>query len=158
MDEVRLNILKAQLSTMDKVNPIRANEIRKSIQGELSKSGEGSRGGLVIGHTKSGKPIYDNPHHEEHRHFTKEDHLKAAELHKKRADLRFKASEKNEGNNRSLANKNEQVGMDYEGRAKKHRELADKKSKEKSGKHPEQIRQEKREKEQRMLDKMYGRS
>lgn len=37
MDEVRLNILKAQLNTLRQVNPIRAMEIQKSIQDELSK-------------------------------------------------------------------------------------------------------------------------
>lgn len=63
MDEVRLNILKAQLNTLSQVNPIKAMEIQKSIQDELSKSGgEGSRGGKVIGHTKSGKPVYEKGH------------------------------------------------------------------------------------------------
>ena len=46
--------------------------------------GEGSRGGKVIGHTKSGKPIYDSANHESHRNtFTKEDHNDAIDLHKK---------------------------------------------------------------------------
>lgn len=33
--------------------------IQKSEEEDLEKSGEGSRGGKVIGHTKSGKPIYE---------------------------------------------------------------------------------------------------
>lgn len=41
MDEVRLNILKAQLNTLSQVNPIKAMEIQKSIQDELSKSRSG---------------------------------------------------------------------------------------------------------------------
>jgi len=45
----------------------------------LEKSGEGSRGGKVIGHTKSGKPIYDDPNHESHKNFTSEDHYNAAD-------------------------------------------------------------------------------
>jgi hypothetical protein len=44
MDEVRLNILKAQLNTLSQVNPIKAMEIQKSIQDELSKSRAGTYG------------------------------------------------------------------------------------------------------------------
>ena len=40
-------------------------------------TGEGSRGGKVIGHTKSGKAIYDSHDHEDHKAFTKEDHEEA---------------------------------------------------------------------------------
>lgn len=53
---------------------------------EFEKGGEGSRGGKVIGHTKSGKPIYDKATHLEHKNFTKEDHTDAAELHESLAD------------------------------------------------------------------------
>jgi hypothetical protein len=84
MDEVRLNILKAQLNTLSQVNPIKAMEIRKSIEDELSKSGEGSRGGKVIGHTKSGKPIYANYNHPSHKEFSKEDHKDAANIHEEK--------------------------------------------------------------------------
>jgi hypothetical protein len=62
--------------------------IKKSEEDEeLAKSkGEGSRGGKVIGHTKSGKPIYmhDNNHDStsvggihsnRYKNWTKEDHL-----------------------------------------------------------------------------------
>lgn len=41
---------------------------------EIVKGGEGSRGGKVIGHTKSGKPIYENKDHE-HNHGLKKDHV-----------------------------------------------------------------------------------
>jgi hypothetical protein len=47
----------------------------------LEKGGEGSRGGKVIGHTKSGKPIYDTFSHPEHANFSKEDHRDAQYLH-----------------------------------------------------------------------------
>lgn len=51
---------------------------------EIEKSGgEGSRGGKVIGHTKSGKPIYDKADHKEHANFTSEDHQDAYSLHDK---------------------------------------------------------------------------
>lgn len=50
----------------------------------LQKSqGEGSRGGKVIGHTKSGKPIYDRFDHPGHVGFTKQDHHDAHAEHTK---------------------------------------------------------------------------
>jgi hypothetical protein len=47
----------------------------------IEKGGEGSKGGKVIGHTKSGKPIYDKPEHKAHTDFTEEDHRDAAKVH-----------------------------------------------------------------------------
>ena len=35
----------------------------------------------VIGHTKSGKPVYSKYNHKEHRSFTEQDHLDASDLH-----------------------------------------------------------------------------
>ena len=48
---------------------------------EVIKSGEGSRGGNIIGHTKSGKPIYESASHSSHKKFSVDDHLDAAEAH-----------------------------------------------------------------------------
>lgn len=48
-----------------------------------AKTGEGSRGGKVIGHTRSGKPIYSNANHADHKDFTKRDHEDAIFAHKK---------------------------------------------------------------------------
>ncbi len=57
---------------------------REMYLGPLNKSkGEGSRGGKVIGHTKSGKPIYDSHDHSSHKNFTKQDHKDAADIHHK---------------------------------------------------------------------------
>lgn len=51
-------------------------------QGELfGKKGEGSRGGRVIGHTKSGKAIYDKFGHASHAGFSSADHGDAVEAH-----------------------------------------------------------------------------
>lgn len=50
---------------------------------EIIKGGEGSRGGKVIGHTRSGKPIYEHFNHPEHKTFSREDHSDAFETHKK---------------------------------------------------------------------------
>jgi hypothetical protein len=57
-----------------------ADEILKGESDELVKGGEGSRGGKIIGHTKSGKPIYDSFDHPSHKDFTKEDHGDAATI------------------------------------------------------------------------------
>lgn len=49
---------------------------------ELTKGGEGSHGGKVIGHTKSGKPIYggamDKP--SDHKDFSKQDHKDSSDI------------------------------------------------------------------------------
>lgn len=50
----------------------------------LSKAhGEGSRGGKVVGHTKSGKPIYGSASasHESYKNFTPQDHRDAVKIH-----------------------------------------------------------------------------
>lgn len=56
----------------------------KSELVDLIKAGEGSKGGKVIGHTKSGKPIYESHSHPDHANFSKEDHADAAAEHEKR--------------------------------------------------------------------------
>jgi hypothetical protein len=57
--------------------------LKKSLVDELEKGGEGSRGGRIIGHTKSGKPVYANAHASQYDDFDNEDHKDAAELHGK---------------------------------------------------------------------------
>jgi hypothetical protein len=47
-------------------NAARSANILKAFQPYLQKAGEGSKGGKVIGHTKSGKPIYDSSHSVDH--------------------------------------------------------------------------------------------
>lgn len=62
------------------------NNLEKYIEPDLEKGGgEGSRGGKVIGHTKSGHPIYEShggKAHEAYPHFSAEDHTEAARHHK----------------------------------------------------------------------------
>ena len=77
---------------MDQLTPQQHRELIKSqIAGsyqplekaqdiDLEKGGEGSKGGKVIGHTKSGKPIYDTANHSEYQKFTSKDHIDAARL------------------------------------------------------------------------------
>jgi hypothetical protein len=52
-----------------------------SSDDDIEKGGEGSKGGKVVGHTKSGKPIYANANHASHKEFTHEDHKDAYHLH-----------------------------------------------------------------------------
>lgn len=51
--------------------------------GDMEKSveGEGSRGGKIIGHTSSGKPIYDSHGHDAHVGFSAQDHKDAHAAH-----------------------------------------------------------------------------
>jgi 8-oxo-dGTP diphosphatase len=44
----------------------------------------GSRGGKIIGHTRSGKPIYETAKHHKHADFTHEDHADAAKAQRNR--------------------------------------------------------------------------
>ena len=48
---------------------------------ELVKSGAGSRGGIIIGHTRSGKPIYESHDSRHHNGFTDQDHHDAHRQH-----------------------------------------------------------------------------
>lgn len=57
------------------------DEVDKSEQDELEKGGEGSKGGKVIGHTESGKPIYNNANHPAHKDFTSSEHRDASMIH-----------------------------------------------------------------------------
>ena len=50
-------------------------------------TGEGSRGGVVIGRTSTGKPIYMNHSHPGHANFSKDDHKDAARVHHRRERL-----------------------------------------------------------------------
>lgn len=57
--------------------------IEKSEENDIEKGGEGSKGGKVIGHTKSGKPVYENSISSKgkYRGFSKKDHEDAVKLH-----------------------------------------------------------------------------
>lgn len=54
---------------------------KKASENDIEKGGEGSRGGKVIGHTESGKPIYENHDHPAHKNFTSNDHTDAVYAH-----------------------------------------------------------------------------
>lgn len=66
--------------------------VEKSEEDELEKA-EGDKGGHVIGHTRSGKPVYEsrwNGNRDNHHDFTSEDHRDASKIHDKLADEHFK--------------------------------------------------------------------
>lgn len=48
---------------------------------KVDATGEGSRGGKIIGHTSSGRPIYGSHGHPRHAEFSKKEHNTAANLH-----------------------------------------------------------------------------
>ena len=96
-----------KLEPKDKDGWQKVNYIKKAFEDILGIDtiekfigGEGSRGGKVIGHTKSGKPVYDDKN-TSHDIYTKSDHLEAADFHeeqkakalKKQGDLNFKISQ-----------------------------------------------------------------
>jgi len=61
---------------------------------EIEKAGEGSRGGKVIGHTRSGLPIYENFNHPDHKNFTGNDHIDATLAHHKLGSVESGISQK----------------------------------------------------------------
>lgn len=64
------------------------------ITGLKVDAGEGSRGGKIVGHTKSGKPIYMSHGHPSHGEFTKAEHNTAANIHRELGQKENKRSAK----------------------------------------------------------------
>ncbi len=99
--------------------------------------GEGSRGGKIVGHTGSGKPIYMNNKHPTHKEFSASDHGSAQKLHHK---LSQEKTEKAVG----LIGKGKPEQLDkHLASAKEHNAAAEHHSKEtfiKSSKDPDKVR------------------
>lgn len=56
--------------------------MKLKIEGlKVDAGGEGSRGGLILGHTNSGKPVYKNFKHPSHVKFSHEEHSQAENIH-----------------------------------------------------------------------------
>jgi hypothetical protein len=97
------DIIAELLTREDRSDDTPDKTIKKSL--DLLKSGfeidiekaEGSRGGRIIGHTKSGKPIYHSSTtpSEAYGNFTKQDHLEAAAAHKERISIQYGGSKAN---------------------------------------------------------------
>jgi hypothetical protein len=89
--------------------------LEKSQENDLEKGGEGSKGGKIIGHTKSGKPIYDSFNHPAHKGFTKQEHREAAGAHFKLENHHDdKADDAHDAGNTAKAKK-------HEAKSEKHR-------------------------------------
>lgn len=88
--ETIANNLRKGLITSDQFN--KANAQLDDLIKAGKKTGAGSRGGHVIGYTKSGKPVYkgkDQAHAKEYKKFSAQDHADAAELHRKETGKHF---------------------------------------------------------------------
>lgn len=90
---------------------------------DIEKGGEGSRGGKIIGHTKSGKPIYESvggsvkKFNKDHSHFSSEDHRESADLHKKLRDEhrgKYQKTKSNEDYDKFMAHEHEYLKHDSE--------------------------------------------
>lgn len=80
-DDKKYNLTISQLVALTLGDDLINDNFGKGEIDELEKGGAGSRGGKVIGYTKSGKPIYEDAKNPEHKKFTTEDHNDAANLH-----------------------------------------------------------------------------
>lgn len=80
--ETIANNLRKGLITQDQFN--KANAQLDDLIKAGKKTGAGSRGGHVIGYTKSGKPVYKN-NKQPYRDFSAQDHSDAAEIHSEQA-------------------------------------------------------------------------
>lgn len=66
--------------TLDAADAILDEDDERSDAG-----GEGSRGGHIVGHTKTGKPIYEQQNHPSHEKFSAGEHLEAMHAHERAA-------------------------------------------------------------------------
>ena len=74
----------------------KAKEIIKAQIDILEKGGEGSKGGKIIGHTQSGKPIYFDKKPADYKDFNKKDHYNASQIHEMESE-NYTPSEGTEG-------------------------------------------------------------
>ena len=72
-----------------------AKDQKEELDAELEKAGAGSKGGKIIGYTKSGKAIYESQSAKHESKYNSQDHKDAAYLHLDTAQKHFK--EKNQG-------------------------------------------------------------
>ncbi len=94
-------------------------QMLKSFGIDIIEKSEGSRGGKVIGHTKSGKAIYESHSHPEHKDFTHQDHLDAKVLHEKKA-YKYNGDKNNAGLGRAKRMKAAQKEIGHKQQAEEH--------------------------------------
>ena len=89
--------------------------IKEIASALIQKGGEGSRGGHIIGHTKSGKPIYDQYKNSAHNALSQKDHLEASKLHDKfakeaRKDKKYVTAVKHDKHSKRHFDENTRIG------------------------------------------------
>jgi hypothetical protein len=86
--------------------------------GESVVAEKGPRGGNIIGHTKSGLPIYDSHGNANHKSFSKKDHQDATQEHlKKMGPIQHEMSQQHNGDgtfSKQHAKKKAQLQKQYE--------------------------------------------
>jgi len=104
--------------------------IGKGFDDDLEKGGgPGSKGGKVIGYTKSGKPIYEDKKGKSYKNFTKQDHLDAAEHHEKERGIANESIYEKNGSPKPKMSTDEgfelaMKGAGHRSRAEEHRIMA----------------------------------
>ena len=102
-DEKRQSMAKSVEEHLENVEKLLGKKSQASNEG-LEKGGEGSRGGKVIGHTASGKPIYD--HGGEAESYNQQDHKDAREHH-----MNEQIKHQKEGGNSEMAAHHKEVQL-----------------------------------------------
>jgi hypothetical protein len=97
------------------------DDVKKSEDNDIEKGGEGSKGGKIIGHTKSGKAIYDKFSHKGHKEFTHHDHADARDVHNDKYKESAKAKEGLKTDSEEYG-KHRESSYHHEGEADKHME------------------------------------
>lgn len=96
---------------------------------EKASKGEGSKGGKIIGHTKSGKPVYQSKSGHDCKDFSEEDHRDAARFHSSESSKYVNKqanSEQEYHSNRAIARHHDQqhtihTQSAHEARGKEHK-------------------------------------
>lgn len=95
LSEQERNVIQDQMTVWQETGLVKGEPVNSqtkaivTVLDEIVKSDEyiekgffeGIRGGKVIGHTKSGKPIYDSHNNSSHKKFTHAEHMDAANIH-----------------------------------------------------------------------------
>ena len=108
------------------------DELIKAYDEQKIEKSEGSRGGKVIGHTKSGKPIYANKEASTYTDFSSKDHKDAAELHNERMNHHDRMAQKYSDESKSSAEEASQQRLERHDVHRRNHETAAKESEEKS--------------------------
>lgn len=99
----------------------------KSQDSDIMKGGEGTKGGKVIGHTRSGKPIYGDKSAKHYHDFTSEDHQDAADTHLNSSARSFLSGKGGDLDSNAAARSHKQYAKDAVGARAKEEESETKK-------------------------------